>query len=151
MNERALIIGIDPGRTKCGFAVVTRSGVRVALEVVPSGELTSRVQAAAAGGDVAAICVGHATTSEAVTRLCRTQWPQIPIVVVDESNTTLEARERYYRDHPPRGLLRLLPRGLLVPKVPLDGYAALLIAERYLRESQAKQGPTPREPDLPKL
>lgn len=150
MNGERLIIGIDPGRTKCGFAVLTSGGKRVALEVVPTGELSPRVQAAAAGGEVAAICVGHATTSDAVMRLCRAQWPDIPIVVVDESNTTLEARQRYYRDHPPRGLLRLLPRGLLVPNVPLDGYAALLIAERYLRENQANQSPTGREPDLPK-
>jgi RNase H-fold protein (predicted Holliday junction resolvase) len=51
---------------------------------------------------------------------------------VNERNTSLEARRRYYEDHPPRGLLRLIPRGLLVPKAQLDGYAALLIIERYL-------------------
>jgi len=135
-----LIIGIDPGRTKCGFAVLTSAGERLVLEVVQTGEIASRLRTVAGGGDVAAICVGHATTSDAVVEMCRTQWPQIPLVVVDESNTTLEARQRYYDDHPPRGLMRLVPRGLLVPGVPLDGYAALLIAERYLRQNERIQG-----------
>ena len=56
----------------------------------------------------------------------RSRWPDIPVVIVDETNTTLDARRRYYDENPPKGLLRLLPRGLLVPSAPLDGYAALL-------------------------
>jgi RNase H-fold protein (predicted Holliday junction resolvase) len=148
MSAQHLVIGIDPGRTKCGLAVLTNAGQRVAIDVVPTAALAGRLQATAAGGDVAAICVGHATTSDAVVEMCRERWPQIPLVVVDESNTTLEARRRYYRDHPPRGLLRFVPRGLLVPSVPLDGYAALLIAERYLVQNERIRGPTPREPGL---
>jgi len=139
IGER-LIVGIDPGRTKCGFAVLTSSGERLALDVVRTADIASRLRSVAGEGVVAAICVGHATTSDVVVEMCRTAWPQIPLVVVDESNTTLEARQRYYRDHPPRGLLRLVPRGLLVPAVPLDGYAALLIAERYLRQNERIQG-----------
>lgn len=148
MNGQRLIIGIDPGRTKCGLAVLTSAGQRVALDVVPTTALAGRLAATTAGGEIAAICVGHATTSDAVVEMCRERWPQIPLVVVDESNTTLEARRRYYRDHPPKGLLRLVPLGLLVPSVPLDGYAALLIAERYLVQSERIRGPTPREPGL---
>jgi RNase H-fold protein (predicted Holliday junction resolvase) len=137
------IIAIDPGRTKCGFAVLSESGVRLDLAVVPTIELADRLRLAISGDDVAAICIGHATTSESVVAMCRSTWPQIPVVVVDESNTTLEARQRYYSDHPPRGVLRFVPRGLLVPKVPLDGYAALLIAERYLRGNVAASGSHP--------
>jgi len=130
------VIGIDPGRTKCGVAVVLEAGERLALDVVPTEALAERLQARIGEGDVAAICVGHATTSDAVVALCRRMWPDIPVAVVDESNTTLQARQRYYRDHPPRGLLRLVPRGLLVPKEPLDGYAALLIVERFLKSAK---------------
>lgn len=140
------IVAIDPGRTKCGFAVLSDDGARLDLAVVATADLASKLQLATAGGDVGAICIGHATTSEAVVAMCRAAWPKIPVVVVDESNTTLEARQRYYLDHPPRGLLRFVPRGLLVPKVPLDGYAALLIAERYLHGSVITSGPTHREP-----
>jgi RNase H-fold protein (predicted Holliday junction resolvase) len=132
---RRRVIGVDPGRTKCGIAVAFEDGERVTLDVVPTDALAGRLRASIDEGDVAAICVGHATTSDAVVALCRRMWPDIPVEVVDESNTTLQARQRYYRDHPPQGLLRLVPRGLLVPKEPLDGYAALLIVERYLRRT----------------
>ena len=53
--------------------------------------------------------------------------------IIDEKNTTWEARRLYYLDNPPRGWRRFVPRGLLVPGVAVDGYAALLIIERYRR------------------
>lgn len=138
-SPRRRVIGVDPGRTKCGLAVVFEDGERVALDVVPTDAIAGRLRSNIGEGGVAAICVGHATTSDAVVALCRSLWPDIPVKVVDESNTTLQARQRYYRDHPPKGLLRLVPRGLLVPKEPLDGYAALLIVERFLsRTDQTK-------------
>jgi RNase H-fold protein (predicted Holliday junction resolvase) len=140
---RRRIIGIDPGRTKCGMAVVFEDGERVALDVVPAGAIAQRLQARIDEGGISAICVGHATTSDRVVALCRSSWPDIPVAVVDESNTTLQARQRYYRDHPPKGLLRLVPRGLLVPKEPLDGYAALLIVERFLSKTDRQTGSHP--------
>ena len=127
------IIGIDPGSAKCGYAVVGVDGVRVALEVLPLGELPDRVSQDVRLSQIEAICIGHATNSRDVERLCRSRWPEIPVVIVDETNTTLDARRRYYEENPPKGLLRFLPRGLLVPSAPLDGYAALLIIERWLR------------------
>jgi RNase H-fold protein (predicted Holliday junction resolvase) len=127
-------IGIDPGRSKCGVAVVDGAGKRHALGVVPTETLAQSLAVQASAGPIAAICVGDATTSAAVIGLCKAALPGVPIEVVDESRTTLEARQRYYQDHPPRGLMRLIPRGLLVPNEPLDGYAALLIVERFLSQ-----------------
>ena len=129
----AAFLGIDPGLNKCGYAVISHEGQRLALEVVPAEQLTTRLERDLATPGIRMICVGNATMSEKIVRQIRGRWPQAPITIVDESNTTLDARRLYYQDHPPRGLLRLIPRGLLVPKEPLDGYAALLIAERYLR------------------
>ena len=131
--SRRRVIGVDPGRTKCGLAVAFEDGERVRLEVVPTRIIEQSLREQIEEGAVAAICVGHATTSDVVVELC----PDIPVVVVDESNTTLQARRRYYQDHPPKGLMRLIPRGLLVPDVPLDGYAALLIVERFLMQTKS--------------
>jgi RNase H-fold protein (predicted Holliday junction resolvase) len=131
-GRRKRLIGIDPGRTKCGVATVYEDGERIELRVVPTAEMSAYLAGEAAAGDIARVCIGHATTSNAVVSMCRAALPDVPIAVVDESRTTLEARRRYYEDHPPRGLLRLIPRGLLVPAAPLDGYAALLIVERFL-------------------
>ncbi len=127
------IIGIDPGRAKCGYAVVSESGARLALEVIPVKELERRLSIDVSGGSVVAICIGHATNSGWIERLCRERWPSIAVAIVDETNTSLEARGRYFEEHPPKGLLRFLPRGLLSPPEAFDGYAALIIIERWMK------------------
>jgi hypothetical protein len=58
---------------------------------------------------------------------------------VDERETTLRARALYFADHPPRGWRRLIPLGLQLPPRPIDDYAAILIARRFLGE-RAKSG-----------
>ena len=133
------LLGIDPGRSKCGYAAIDAKGGRLALEVVPTGLIAERIAADVSQGAVSAICIGHATTSSAIVRLCAQRWPAIPAVIVDETNTSFEARRLYYDDNPPKGLLRFIPRGLLVPKAALDGYAALLILERYRRSAETLQ------------
>ena len=125
------VIGIDPGRAKCGYAVVTESGERLALEVIPITELERRMAEDVSQSSIAMICIGHATNSREVERLCSQRWPDIPRTTVDETNTSLEARSRYFDEHPPKGLMRLIPRGLLTPKGAMDGYAALIIVERW--------------------
>ncbi len=117
---------------KCGYAIVSDAGARHALEIVPADKLAERMERDVREG-VTMVCVGNATRSASIVAMLQKVWPALPITVVDERNTSLEARRRYYDDHPPKGLMRLVPRGLLVPKEPLDGYAALLIVERYLK------------------
>jgi RNase H-fold protein (predicted Holliday junction resolvase) len=124
-------VGIDPGLIKCGYAVVSVDGRRLALEIVPTANLTERLARDVGSGAVEMVCLGNATKSDMVLQSIRARWPQLPVTVVDERNTSLLARLRYYEDHPPKGLWRFVPRGLLVPKAQLDGYAALLIIERY--------------------
>ncbi|CAN0394535.1 unnamed protein product, partial [Phaeothamnion confervicola] len=43
------------------------------------------------------------------------------------------ARQRYYVENPPKGLWRLVPMGLQVPSVPVDDFAAVVMAEDYLK------------------
>ena len=54
------------------------------------------------------------------------------VVMVDERYSSLEARDRYWQLHPPRGIQRLLPQGLRQPTVPIDDIVAMLLIERYL-------------------
>ncbi|MDR2779856.1 MAG: endonuclease, partial [Synergistaceae bacterium] len=55
---------------------------------------------------------------------------KIDYVVADERMTTLEARELYWRIHPPRGLSRLIPVSLRVPPRSVDDLAAWAIMRR---------------------
>ena len=77
------------------------------------------------------VAIGHGTNADVVSAVVRDAG--LPFALVDERETTLRARARFFADHPPRGWKRLIPRGMLLPDRPIDDYAALLIAERYLR------------------
>jgi RNase H-fold protein (predicted Holliday junction resolvase) len=128
------VLGLDPGTRKCGFAIVTALGVApVRLGIVPLADLPAALREilVATPADVAA--VGRGTNADVVSRIVREAG--LPVELVDEYETTLRARARYFVDHPPRGLRRLIPRGMLLPDRPIDDYAALLIAERFLRGS----------------
>lgn len=126
-----MILGIDPGTRKCGYALVrTRGDEPVDLGIVATGELGARMadlvkrfapEAIALGGGTHAGVVGEALAGLG-----------IPIEIVDERATTLLARKRYFAAFPPRGWRRLVPRGMLLPPRPIDDFAAVLIAERLL-------------------
>jgi hypothetical protein len=80
----------------------------------------------------AALVVGGGTGSGAVLDLLRQACPEVTVVTVEERDSTRQARELYWQDSPPRGLQRLLPRGMRVPPRPVDDYAAVVLARRYL-------------------
>jgi len=126
------ILGLDPGTRKCGYAVLTGLGDRpLALGIAPLADLTATLEDLLARFPIEMTAIGHGTNSGVVS--AQVAALGIPYVLVDERETTLRARSRFFADHPPRGWKRLVPRGMLVPDRPIDDYAALLIAERYLR------------------
>jgi len=129
-----LTLGIDPGTRKCGLALVDRpDAAPVLLEIVPLEGLAPRLVALAAAYPIAIAAIGRGTNAAQVVPLVTACG--LPYVLVDERETTLRARVRYFVDHPPRGWRRLIPRGMLLPDRPIDDYAALLIAERHLSAS----------------
>ena len=60
---------------------------------------------------------------------------KVSVVTVNEQNSTLEARDRYWEMYPPKKLQRLIPQGLRVPPRPVDDIVAILLIERYLEQS----------------
>ena len=127
-----MLLGVDPGTRKCGYAVLERVDAQpLTLGIVPLDEFGSRLATLRASFDIDMVAIGHGTNAAAVSAVVRDAG--LPFVLVDERETTLRARARFFDDHPPRGWKRLVPRGMLLPDRPIDDYAALLIAERYLR------------------
>lgn len=126
-----MILGIDPGTRKCGYAVITTSGEAPAtIGIVDTASLGGIVTELLMQYPIAAIALGsgtHAPPVAAELAACG-----VPVHIVDEYETTLRARARYFDDHPPRGWKRWVPRGMLLPPRPIDDYAALLIAERFV-------------------
>jgi len=67
----------------------------------------------------------------------------VGVRLVNEKHTTERARADYWLTNPPRGLWRLVPLGLQVPREPYDDYAAAVMARDFLeslRQSDAVQG-----------
>lgn len=135
MAAEAVILAVDPGREKCGVALLTPSRV-LDHRVLPTSGLVQFVTAALREHAGATAVVGNRTSSGAVRQLLEKHVPGLVIASVEEERTTLEARRLYFADHPPRGWRRLLPRSLQVPPVPYDDYAAVVLGRRFL----ARQG-----------
>jgi RNase H-fold protein (predicted Holliday junction resolvase) len=126
------VLGLDPGTRKCGYAVLTSLDAAPSLlGIAPLGELSATLQGLFERFSIEVVAIGHGTNASVVCAAVTALG--FPFVLVDERETTLRARSRFFADHPPRGWKRLIPRGMLVPDRPIDDYAALLIAERYLR------------------
>jgi len=128
----AAVLGIDPGTRKCGYAAVFALGAPpLELGIVPTEELRERISELVARLPLRAVALGGGTHTAAVASLLETVG--LPVRVIDERETTLLARRRYFEVNPPKGWRRLVPRGMLLPPRPIDDFAALLIAERLLR------------------
>jgi hypothetical protein len=56
---------------------------------------------------------------------------------VREKGTTLRARELYWRLYPPKGVQRLIPKGLRVPpRSEMDDFAAWAIVLEFLEHGE---------------
>ncbi len=125
-----MILGIDPGSAKAGYALIEASGAVVLAGIEPLDALPARLREIAGGHAIAAVALGRGTNALAIK--ARLEELRLPIHFVDEYETTRRARELYFVDHPPRGWRRLIPLGMQLPERPIDDYAAILIARRFL-------------------
>jgi RNase H-fold protein (predicted Holliday junction resolvase) len=129
------VLGIDPGRMKAGYAVVRLSGEAVVAGTEAVDGLLGVVAPLVARHAIRAVALGRGTNSETIARRLATLG--LPVTLVDEFETSRRARELYFLEHPPRGWRRLVPAGLQTPPRPVDDYAAILIARRWVAEQGA--------------
>jgi RNase H-fold protein (predicted Holliday junction resolvase) len=127
------VLGVDPGNVKAGYAVVGPTGAVILQGIVPVASLPERLGPLAAEHGVRVIALGRGTNATATAAALAAL--NLPLELVDEYETTRRARELYFADHPPRGWRRLVPLGLQVPARPVDDYAAILIARRFLERA----------------
>ncbi len=127
-----VVAAIDPGREKCGLAVVDEDGRVLEQAVVATvwleDELTERVQKFRPER----ILLGNGTTSHTAEEDIRTAFPDIPVEIVDEYRTTDDAKIAYWKANPPTGWRRFFPTSMQVPPVPVDDFVAVILAQRYL-------------------
>jgi len=126
------ILAIDPGRDKCGLAVVDAWQGVIYQAVVPTRELPSLVLPLVQERGISRLVLGDRTSTAELMRRMRHSGITAEIVLVDEHRSSEEGRRRYFQENPPLGWKRFLPKGLLHPDRPYDDYVAIILAERYL-------------------
>lgn len=133
------VLGVDPGSAKAGYALVEPDGTVVRSGIVAVDALAETLAALAGGRPIACVALGRGTRSAQVASAL--QPLGIPIVLIDEFETSRRARELYFKEHPPRGWRRLIPPGMQLPPRPVDDYAAVLIARSYLTRAGGVDAP----------
>ena len=130
-------LAVDPGRKKCGLAVMTSDGAVLGKQMCSAdGVSAAAAELAQSHGGVERIVIGGGTGSGAVAEKLRATAALPSLIVTSpEQNTTLDARLIYERENPRAWPLRLIPRWLFAPPADLDAYAAVAIGLRYLMEN----------------
>ena len=148
-----MILGIDPGRDKTGWALVNYDGDLFSSGICPVPEQELFLEALALGPccwerklspwvtektnlrvvqpeELSLVAVGNGTGSPEAIKLFERLG--VGIIAVDEVGTTLEARELYWSLYVPSWRQRCLPRIMRLPPRSLDDLAAWVIAKRSL-------------------
>ena len=129
-----LYLGIDPGRSKTGLALVNGAGKIVKLHIAESQNIDNEIVEFIKNSCPVQIVLGNGTNSRNIGESVKRVLPDVMVAVVEEAHSTEEARSLYWQENPPKGLKKLIPLGMLVPPVPLDAYAAVILVRRFLED-----------------
>ena len=130
-----LYLGIDPGRSKTGLALVNGAGKIVKLHIAESQNIDNEIVEFIKNSCPVHIVLGNGTNSRNIGESVKRVLPDVLIAVVEEAHSTEEARTLYWQENPPKGMKKLIPLGMLVPPVPLDAYAAVILVRRFLEDN----------------
>lgn len=126
------LLAIDPGKEKCGFALLSGKGELLDHGIILTSNLEVELDSRFPKWAPEVILLGDGTHSKRIEKLIGPRVGQVPIQIVDEHDSTYRARKLYYEHNPPKGIWRYIPLGLQVPPVPYDDYAAMLLGLRFL-------------------
>lgn len=130
-----LYLGIDPGRSKTGLALVNGAGKIVKLHIAESQNIDNEIVEFIKNSCPVQIVLGNGTNSRNIGESVKRVLPDVMVTVMEEAHSTEEARALYWQENPPKGLKKLIPLGMLVPPVPLDAYAAVILVRRFLEDN----------------
>jgi RNase H-fold protein (predicted Holliday junction resolvase) len=143
-----MLLGIDPGTNKCGWALVNLDGSLYASGIVQSDIPTEWFEALTLVGElrisllqpwikekpdyfsnahVTCIVLGTGTGSKKIEQQLKNHNSKSRIVLAKEEFTTLKARDLYWKLHPPKGFWSFLPTSFLTLPRDIDDLAAWAI------------------------
>ena len=124
------LISIDPGKYKCGLVLVDLPKKKVDQAIVLNTEfLPNYVKNLNGSENISKVIIGNGTTSR--QNIEKLDFIQNNLIIVEEKNTTLRAKKRYFEIFPTRGLKSFLPKEIFIMNKNLDALSALIILEDY--------------------
>jgi RNase H-fold protein (predicted Holliday junction resolvase) len=131
-----MYFGFDPGKDKCGLAIVSDLGSAIRHEVIPSDQALQKLQDWQQQQPIQTLILGDQTGSKVWRSRIAEALPDLNIITIDERYSSQEARDRYWQLYPAQGLQKLVPQGMRTPPRPIDDLVAIILVERYLAKSQ---------------
>ena len=124
------LISIDPGKYKCGLVLVDLPKKKVDQAIVLNTDfLPNYVKNLNGSENISKVIIGNGTTSR--QNIEKLDFIRNDLIIVEEKNTTLRAKKRYFEIFPTRGLKSFLPKEIFIMNKNLDALSALIILEDY--------------------
>jgi RNase H-fold protein (predicted Holliday junction resolvase) len=132
-NRNETILGFDPGKDKCGVAVMDGDRTLLYHQVLLTVEVITKISDLCQQYNVSRIVMGDQTTAKQWQQQLTTAFPDLPIELIDERYSSLEARDRYWQMYPANFITKLIPQGMRQPPRPIDDLVAIILIERYFK------------------
>ena len=124
------LISIDPGKCKCGLVLVDLNQKKVDQALVLDTEfLPKYLKTLNTFENISKVLIGNGTTCK--QNIEKLESIKQDLIIVEEKNTTLRAKKRYFELFPIRGLKKFLPKEIFIINKNLDAVSALIILEDY--------------------
>ncbi len=124
------LIYIDPCKCKCGLVLGDLQKKKVDQAIVLNTEfLPNYVKNLNGSENISKVIIGNGTTSR--QNIEKLDFIRNDLIIVEEKNTTLRAKKRYFEIFPTRGLKSFLPKEIFIMNKNLDALSALIILEDY--------------------
>ena len=131
----SIFISIDPGNNKCGLLLADKkSGNIIEAGIASLNRFSDIVSVWNEQYDVFRVVIGNGTNCNYITNKLK-QKNIVNLTYVDERDSTLRARFRYWQIWPPNYFIRWLPKEMLFPPDNLDAVVALILLEDFLKFS----------------
>ncbi len=127
-----MLLGFDPGKQKCGVAVMGLDRKLHFQAVIPSADAIAKVSNLLDSYPISLMVMGDQTASKQWKAELQSAYPDLRIITVDERFSSEEARLRFWEIYPAKGLMKLVPIGMRSPNRPIDDIVAVILIERYL-------------------
>ena len=133
--DPAYVLALDPGREKVGIAVVTKNIETLHLDIVERSEITETLAELLNNYEPEILVIGDGTGSRRLAEEISSRLPEeLELKFIAEADSSLQAAELYRRQ---QGNVFSRLTGKFIswrPSRPLDDYAALVLARKYLQD-----------------